>query len=202
MVLRAVAMPGTSVPTMNLPSSTKPLRTLVMYEMIPESLSNPKIVPVKSPDRSRSLRFFSDGTSVLLIHSPAAAAASRMRKRKSTKLESSSNEKIGPVKSPLRITLKAFVILGMNELLTQLNTFSNPLLMASRDAVIHGSAFSAISCAPVTRVALKFPQAPSKVFVDVAASMATSSIPRSRIAWLNSSAVISPFSMASRKLPV
>ena len=44
--------------------------------------------------------------------------------------------------------------------------------------------------------------APSMVLVDVAACFATSVMPRSMSALLNSSAVISPFDMASRKLPV
>ena len=58
------------------------------------------------------------------------------------------------------------------------------------------------SVAPETRVASKLPQAPSIVVVEVAASWATSVMPRSMMAWLNSAAVISPCSMASRKLPV
>ena len=44
--------------------------------------------------------------------------------------------------------------------------------------------------------------APSMVEVLVTASLATSLMPRSMIAAENSSAVISPFSMASLKLPV
>ena len=44
--------------------------------------------------------------------------------------------------------------------------------------------------------------APSMVLVDVAACFATSVMPRSINAWLNSSAVIWPSAMASRKLPV
>lgn len=44
--------------------------------------------------------------------------------------------------------------------------------------------------------------APSMVLVDVAACFATSVMPRSMSALLNSSAVISPLAMASRKLPV
>nr|UWF88930.1 MAG: hypothetical protein [Bacteriophage sp.] len=54
---------------------------------------------------------------------------------------------------------------------------------------------------PVT-AASRLPSAPSMVCVLVAASLATSVMPRSMMALLNSSAVISPFSMASRKLPV
>ena len=46
------------------------------------------------------------------------------------------------------------------------------------------------------------PMAPSKVSVEVAASRAASVKPRSMMARLNSSAVIRPFSIASRKLPV
>ena len=44
--------------------------------------------------------------------------------------------------------------------------------------------------------------APSMVAVEVAASLATSVMPSCMMAWLNSSAEISPFSIASRKLPV
>ena len=44
--------------------------------------------------------------------------------------------------------------------------------------------------------------APSMVLVEVAACLATSVMPRSSNAWLNSSAVISPLAIASRKLPV
>ena len=43
--------------------------------------------------------------------------------------------------------------------------------------------------------------APAMVAVEVAASLAASVMPRSMMARLNSSAEISPFSMASRKLP-
>ena len=44
--------------------------------------------------------------------------------------------------------------------------------------------------------------APSKVDVEVAACWAASVKPKSVIAWLNSSAVIWPSAIASRKLPV
>ena len=44
--------------------------------------------------------------------------------------------------------------------------------------------------------------APSNVAVDFAASTAASSKPSCMIAWLNSSALIWPCSMALRKLPV
>ena len=53
----------------------------------------------------------------------------------------------------------------------------------------------------VTADASRLPIAPSNVAVEVAASLATSVMPSCMIAWLNSSADISPFSMASRKLP-
>ncbi len=53
-----------------------------------------------------------------------------------------------------------------------------------------------------TADASRLPIAPSIVAVEVAASLATSVMPSCMIAWLNSSADISPFSMASRKLPV
>ena len=61
---------------------------------------------------------------------------------------------------------------------------------------------STISMPPVTSAAWRLPHAPSMVLVEVAASLATSVKPRSRIAWLNSWAVISPFAIASRKFPV
>ena len=54
----------------------------------------------------------------------------------------------------------------------------------------------------LTHAASRFPNAPSHVVVAVAASCATSVRPRLRIASLNSSAVISPAAIASRKLPV
>ena len=50
--------------------------------------------------------------------------------------------------------------------------------------------------------ASQLPTASSNVFVDLAASTAASVMPSSISAWSNSSALISPFSMASRKLPV
>ena len=65
-----------------------------------------------------------------------------------------------------------------------------------------GLIWSTIPIAPDTRAASRLPQAPSIVLVDVAASLATSVIPRSITAALNSSAVICPFSIASRKFPV
>ena len=55
---------------------------------------------------------------------------------------------------------------------------------------------------PSTTVAFRFPNAPSMVLVEEAASTAASSKPSSMMAWLNSSAVISPFAIASRKSPV
>ena len=58
------------------------------------------------------------------------------------------------------------------------------------------------SVRPPTTAASRLPMAPSMVLVDVAACFATSVMPRSSSAWLNSSAVISPLAMASRKLPV
>ena len=54
----------------------------------------------------------------------------------------------------------------------------------------------------VTADASRLPMAPSMVAVEVAASLATSVMPSCMMAWLNSSAEISPFSIASRKLPV
>ena len=54
----------------------------------------------------------------------------------------------------------------------------------------------------VTKEACKLPNAPSKVSVEVAACLATSVIPSCIMALLNSSAVICPLAIASRKLPV
>ena len=54
---------------------------------------------------------------------------------------------------------------------------------------------------PVT-VASRLPMAPLMVSVDVAASTAASSKPSDMMAWLNSSAVISPLVSASEKSPV
>ena len=58
------------------------------------------------------------------------------------------------------------------------------------------------SVRPPVTAASRLPMAPSMVLVDVAACFATSVMPRSMSAWLNSSAVIWPSAMASRKLPV
>ena len=58
------------------------------------------------------------------------------------------------------------------------------------------------SVRPPVTAASRLPSAPSMVCVDVAACLATSVMPRSASALLNSSAVISPLAMASRKLPV
>ena len=58
------------------------------------------------------------------------------------------------------------------------------------------------SVRPPVTAASRFPMAPSMVLVDVAACFATSVMPRSMSALLNSTAVISPLDMASRKLPV
>ena len=61
---------------------------------------------------------------------------------------------------------------------------------------------SIISLIFVTIPACIFPTAPSIVLVEVAASLATSVIPKSRIALLNSSALIFPCSNAFLKSPV
>ena len=58
------------------------------------------------------------------------------------------------------------------------------------------------SVSPPVIAASKLPKAPSMVLVLLAASLATSLMPNCMIAWLNSSALISPFSIASLKLPV
>ena len=58
------------------------------------------------------------------------------------------------------------------------------------------------TCEPTpTTDAWRLPSAPSMVLVEVAASIATSCIPSFCTAAKNSSAEISPFSIASRKLP-
>ena len=82
------------------------------------------------------------------------------------------------------------------------NAFSAPVATVPMKLVRAGLILSTMLIPPDTRAASRFPQAPSIVCVDVAASLATSVMPRSITAALNSSAVISPFSMASRKLPV
>ena len=55
---------------------------------------------------------------------------------------------------------------------------------------------------PFSTAASRLPHAPSNVDADFAACSATSVKPRSMRAWLNSSAVIWPWLMASRKFPV
>ena len=85
---------------------------------------------------------------------------------------------------------------------TQANAVPAASDIADRAPVRDGLTSSTMSLTPETMVAWKFPQAPSMVEVDVAASRATSVMPRDRIASLNSSAVICPSAMASRKLPV
>ena len=68
--------------------------------------------------------------------------------------------------------------------------------------VIMGLNASSIFEPAVTADASRLPIAPSMVAVEVAASLAMSVMPSCMMAWLNSSAEICPFSMASRKLPV
>ena len=68
--------------------------------------------------------------------------------------------------------------------------------------VMDGCSVVRMSARPPSTVACSWPNAPSKVEAEVAASFAASVMPRSMIAWLNSSAVICPSAMASRKLPV
>ena len=68
--------------------------------------------------------------------------------------------------------------------------------------VIAGWSCARMSDRPPTAAALRLPMAPSNVEVDLAAFTAASSNPSCMMAALNSSAEISPFSIASRKLPV
>ena len=67
--------------------------------------------------------------------------------------------------------------------------------------VMSGLKASSRTMPALTPAASRLPMAPSMVAVEVAASLAASVMPRSMMARLNSSAEISPFSMASRKLP-
>ena len=76
-------------------------RTEMMKSTRPESSWTPKKDPLKSPVATRVARFSTPGTSVPLIQFPAAAAASRTLKRKSTTPESSSRPNGLPWKSPL-----------------------------------------------------------------------------------------------------
>ena len=69
-------------------------------------------------------------------------------------------------------------------------------------AVSCGFARSIMSLKPPTIVAWRFPAAFSMRDTSEAAATATSSKPSCRSAWLNSSALIWPCAMASRKLPV
>ena len=62
--------------------------------------------------------------------------------------------------------------------------------------------FSIILCSPFITVDFICSQEPLNVSVEVAALTAPSFIPNCTIAWLNSFEEISPFSIASRKLPV
>lgn len=73
---------------------------------------------------------------------------------------------------------------------------------ALTNPVTPGWTVVSMSPRPPCIAASSWPKAPSNVLVDLAASTAASWKPRSMRAWLNSSAEISPFSMASRKFPV
>ena len=129
------------------------------------------------------------------------AAVSRMVSRKSTTGLSSSTlnaSRSSALKSPSRTSLmtpcRPVIALPLNAL-----TLSAATLMAE---VTVGLNRLNASVRPPTTAASRLPMAPSMVEVLVAASLATSLMPRSMIAAENSSAVISPFSMASLKLPV
>ena len=115
---------------------------------------------------------------------------------------SSSKPNTGPVKSPWLNMLHTLCRLGTIVPSTQPKTEVALSEISDSSPVTAGLTASTSCIAPLTIVAWKLPQAPSMVEVDVAASLATSVIPRSRMAALNSSADISPASMASRKLPV
>ena len=102
------------------------------------------------------------------------------------------------VKLPLATSsvtpLRALVARALND-----DILSAAALMAR---VTAGLNVSKASVRPPTTAASRLPNAPSMVLVEVAASLATSVMPMSLRALLNSSAVIWPLLMASRKLPV
>ena len=133
--------------------------------------------------------------------SNALTALSRMVSRKSTTGLSSSMlnaSRNSLLKSPSRTSFitpcNPVVALPLNALILSAAT-----VMA---LVTAGLNRLKASVNPPVTAASRLPSAPSMVCVLVAASLATSVMPRSMMALLNSSAVISPFSMASRKLPV
>ena len=97
-------------------------------------------------------------------------------------------------------------------LMESVNCFNPPVAFAAKSLTLSAASVSApvtvglnrlnASVSPPVMAASRLPNAPSMVFVLDAASLATSLMPKSMMALLNSSADISPFSIASRKLPV
>ena len=97
-------------------------------------------------------------------------------------------------------------------LMESVNRFNPPVAFAAKSLTLSAASVSApvtvglnrsnASVSPPVMAASRLPNAPSMVFVLDAASLATSLMPKSMMALLNSSADISPFSIASRKLPV
>ena len=97
-------------------------------------------------------------------------------------------------------------------LMESVNCFNPPVAFAAKPVTLSAASVSApvtvglnrlnASVSPPVMAASRLPNAPSMVFVLDAASLATSLMPKSMMALLNSSADIAPFSIASRKLPV
>ena len=84
----------------------------------------------------------------------------------------------------------------------QPNAESTRPVTNTSSVVMSGLTYAKRSLSPPTTLASRLPTAPSMVLVLVAACLATSVMPRSSSAWLNSSAVIWPSAIASLKFPV
>ena len=120
-----------------------------------------------------------------------------------------------PTNAPARVTTTALFSFNtlkklINPLtiggMTTFNTSSPPVtnspMLFIIPVILSLPMASIISLIFVTIPACIFPTAPSIVLVEVAASLATSVIPKSKIALLNSSALIFPCSNAFLKSPV
>ena len=134
--------------------------------------------------------------------SQAAMPASRRLNRKSTRPLSSSRPKIGPEKFPLARTSQIPWIEGTPTSLIHANPAPSVSDIQLMKSVSCGFARSIMSLKPPTIVACRLPAAFSMRDTSDAAATATSSKPNCRSAWLNSSALIWPSDMASRKFPV
>ena len=114
--------------------------------------------------------------------SHTATPASRRRNSQSTSALSSSKPNIGPVKSPWLKMFHTLCRLGTIVPSTQSKAAAALSEISESSPVTAGLTVSTNCIAPLTMVAWKLPHAPSIVEVDVAASLATSVIPRFRIA--------------------